>query len=561
MHTGWKKRISAALLALGMVLMLAPAAFAETTVWNGSAADGFSGGTGAEDDPFLILTAEQLKYFADRVGSGDDFRGKYVVLGANILLNDTAKWKSWDTTAPANVWAPIGTFDCPFAGVFDGRGYYVSGVYMDAEENCLGLFGYAQNAVITGVGVEKSFIRGSYQIGGVLGCNIVTGGKSEVVDCCFAGDLRGIESVAGGVVGYCHVSDGGVLTVKNCLNEGSVSGGSDVGGVVGCVYVIEADATVDHCRNTGKVSGEGWLVGGVVSVIDASDGTVTVTGCCNTGNVTGGGYVGGVIGFGEAIDGGKTEVRVCYNTGDVLGESGIGGVVGSQYSPSGTVAVACCYNTGDVSGKESVGGVVGSNEAYAFDGGAGKAGVTDCYSIGVVCGTVFVGGVIGNNSADGEGSAAVPENCYYRSDYVEDGKSVPQYGIGCDAQGEANADISGQTAGLTAEEMQRAESFAAFDFEAVWSMEGNPAYSYPELSDVPMVKGNPAAWEIKTGDVNGSDSLDAYDYQMLKAYVLGTLKNVSGRMKKNMDINHDKKIDSYDYQMLKAAVLGTYTIK
>ena len=60
------------------------------------------------------------------------------------------------------------------------------------------------------------------------------------------------------------------------------------------------------------------------------------------------------------------------------------------------------------------------------------------------------------------------------------------------------------------------------------------------------------------GDVNGDNSINSYDYQMLKAYVLGTFKTATDAMISRMNLNGDKKIDSYDYQMLKAMVLGTY---
>lgn len=63
------------------------------------------------------------------------------------------------------------------------------------------------------------------------------------------------------------------------------------------------------------------------------------------------------------------------------------------------------------------------------------------------------------------------------------------------------------------------------------------------------------------GDVTGDNRIDAFDYQMLKAFVLGTYKDVTDKQKKSMDINHDNRIDAFDYQMLKAHVLGTYVIK
>ena len=57
-------------------------------------------------------------------------------------------------------------------------------------------------------------------------------------------------------------------------------------------------------------------------------------------------------------------------------------------------------------------------------------------------------------------------------------------------------------------------------------------------------------------DVNGSGLVDAFDYMMLKAYVLGTYTLEPGQ-KARSDVNEDKIIDAFDYQMIKAVVLGT----
>lgn len=55
-----------ALLALAALAWIAVpvSARAETDVWNGTIASGFAGGTGMENDPYQINTAEELAYFA-----------------------------------------------------------------------------------------------------------------------------------------------------------------------------------------------------------------------------------------------------------------------------------------------------------------------------------------------------------------------------------------------------------------------------------------------------------------------------------------------------------------
>ena len=105
-------------------------------------------------------------------------------------------------------WTPIGTPGTgnQFTGIFDGAGYTISGLYINLPiTSNVGLFGY----VGTGGTVKNLSVNGS-----------VSG-----------------HTFVGGVVGY----NGG--TVENCYNIGDVSGNESVGGVVG-----NNGATVSYSR-------------------------------------------------------------------------------------------------------------------------------------------------------------------------------------------------------------------------------------------------------------------------------------------------------------------------
>lgn len=58
------------------------------------------------------------------------------------------------------------------------------------------------------------------------------------------------------------------------------------------------------------------------------------------------------------------------------------------------------------------------------------------------------------------------------------------------------------------------------------------------------------------GDVNGDGGLDAFDYLMLKAYVLGTYKNATAEQIAAMHLNEDGEIDAIDYFLLKRLILS-----
>ena len=348
-----------------------------SAIWDGSIATGFAGGSGTEEDPYLISDGSELAYLAQEVRGSNNFRGVYFKLTNDIYLNDTSGWESWgDGASPANTWTAIGLRPTGFYGCFDGNGYAVRGIYINAREKAYqGLFGHiGESSIIANLGVAESYI-------------------------CVVGHVS--HTFIGGVVGW---NDGGSVT---------------------------------NCCNTGSVTGNGCHVGGVVG---GNEGPVTD--CYNTGSVNGAMQVGGVVGYSSFGD-----VTNCYNTGDVTGGSNVGGVAGSNSSGG----ITNCYNTGSVNGAMQVGGVVGHN------GYNRKGSATNCYNIGSVSGNSYVGGVVGKD-----------ENPYNAITYC-------YYYVGCCA----NSTSYGTA--LANEQMLHAESFAGFDFDTVWTMDGNPGYPYPKL--------------------------------------------------------------------------------
>ena len=369
------------LLSLGIILCIllgfavVPTS-AEVSAWDGSVAAGFESGSGTEEDPYIIKTAPQLAYLAQRVNSGRTYEGQYILLVNDIVLNTSdmfATDENGNITGAASdktpyEWTAIGNYnpsnssERPFSGTFDGGNHEIKGIYINKPETSYqGLFGCCRNAAVKNIGVTGGYICGYNYVGGVVGDD--------------------------------YASFGGTATVSNCYNTGSVTGCDSVGGVVGYSYADEGDAAVSDCYNTGSVTGSGNSVGGVVG--------------CNVAHDRGG----------------IATVSDCYNKGSVTGGNSVGGVVGDNYC--GTVSN--CYNTGSVTGGNSVGGVVGHN----------------------------------NDNANYSGSTGTVSDCYYLDSCIE---TANGYGVA-----------------LTSSQMEQQASFAGFDFDTVWTMEGNPDYPYPEL--------------------------------------------------------------------------------
>ena len=511
-------------------------------IWDGSIATGFAGGTGTEDDPYLISNGSELAYLAQEVNGFNSYSGVYFKLANDIYLNDTSNWESWaDGDAPQNEWTAIGGYNIDeeltfsFDGYFDGDGYAVRGIYINTQEDYQGLFGYiGGGSIVVNLGVAESYICGDFRVGGVVGSD-----RGDTTNCYNTGSVTG-NNYVGGVVG-CNA----IATVTGCYNAGSVNGESNVGGVVGENFgdVIDChntgnvtgnnyvggvigrnDDDVTDCYNTGSVTGSYVACGGVVGC----NAIATVTNCCNTGSVTGRYDVSGVVGnnggdvtscystgsvTGEDQIGGvvgwndRGNVTNCYNTGSITGEEQIGGAVGMNNGN-----VTDCYNTGSITGEKSIGGVVGVNQGYYY----GEldiycnATITNCYNTGSVDGAIDIGGVVGVNDD-------IITNCYYLDTCCDNGN---EYGTA-----------------LTDEQMQASESFIGFDFVEVWTMDGNPEYPYPEL--IGNEHGGMAT--VTPGDANGDGIVTIADATLVARMALNLTESVPAA-----DFNGDGNISMVD---------------
>ena len=390
-----------------------------------------------------------------------------------------------------------------------------------------GVAGYNWSSTFTNC-YNTGSVNGERDVGGVVGYN-----KGNVTVCYNTGSVTSKEDgySYGGVAGY------NWGTITDCYNEGSITGKDCGGGVVGC----NRDTVID-CYNTGIVTG----VNTVSGVVGENMGTVTD--CYNEGSVNGNDNTGGVVGFGDG-DGGT--VNGCYNTGSVTGNNKVGGVVGGMDDDSSGRTVIGCYNTGFVTGISYVGGVIGENNGT-------NSVVTDCYNTGGITGGTYLGGVVGHNSHTGsvtncyntgsvtgdervggvvglsDGDAAVT-NCYYYVDCC------------------ANSDSYGTA--LTNEQMLRAESFEGFDFETVWTMDGNPGYPYPKLiNNFHTAVYAPIA---NSGDANGDGTVNAVDALVAMRYVLGvSTESLTPEQIAAADFNGDGAVNAVDAMLIMRFSLG-----
>ena len=94
---------------------------------------------------------------------------------------------------------------------------------------------------------------------------------------------EGNNDNVGGFVGY---ADNSTLTkITNCLNDGTINGGFDVGGFIGFGFNrMEESIVIDHCNNSGYVTARTGAAGGIIGTVSSFSNT-NVTNCFSNGRI------------------------------------------------------------------------------------------------------------------------------------------------------------------------------------------------------------------------------------------------------------------------------------
>lgn len=234
----------------------------------------------AEDNEYTysLVEADISWYENSKDTKTYEFKNAKELMGLSLLVNgELGKYESfagWELSLKGDIdlaniqWAPIGVSNS-FDGTFNGNNHAITGLNVNAAKGYAGLFGWLKGTVqnLQVQGSAKASGSVSY-IGGIVGYN----DGSTVKNCLSKVNVNaeGTRASAGGVVG--NSTSAGVVNL--CWNEGSVTGGSTTGGIVG-----KAAGSVTNCANFGAVTGS-VTEGGIA-------GSGTVANSYNLGSVTG----------------------------------------------------------------------------------------------------------------------------------------------------------------------------------------------------------------------------------------------------------------------------------
>ena len=291
------------------------------SVWDGSSSTQPSG-SGTSSSPYLIASAENLKWISDNAKTTLAY-GKYYKQTVDIDLNNQP-------------WTPIcasvdGSYDYKnetYVYYYDGDNHIISNLYIDNTSNTYeyaGLFGFmGLGSTITNLGIASGNITSSIRSSttGAL-CGVFIGDK---VENCWNGATKSLL----GSYYICPIANvAKTVYMTNCYNVGTCYG-------AGLVYEIwfELDVrsfgslsknltlNVTNCWNSGEINSTGlsYYSAGLINKINYGvTGTFTgkvicnIVGCYNSGTITGGSCAGicGSVG-GDSV---KVNFNYCYNVG------------------------------------------------------------------------------------------------------------------------------------------------------------------------------------------------------------------------------------------------------
>ena len=288
-------------MAFAMMAWLPPQLWAQTQP---------SGGDGSSESPFLITTAEELKWYANYVNgeSGDNVVHSTACaqLVKDIDLSTVCgEGKgNWTPIAKDGIYGRLSSNK--FDGVFDGNGHTISNLYINDENGSkLGLFGYIyptmQKTSVKNLKMRNVQIVGKEYCAAVCGCGIgVT--------------FENIEVISGSIVGsiFIYGISGCGGSARNCINRANVS----VERTYAAGIISNITGEVSNCSNYGEITAGNGRAGGIAA---GSNGFTQLINCANygeihvTGTVNGTDYaVGGLLGCPWNI-----EISNCANFGNI----------------------------------------------------------------------------------------------------------------------------------------------------------------------------------------------------------------------------------------------------
>lgn len=281
--------------------------------------------------------------------------------------------------------------------------------------------------------------------GGVLG---YLTSPFELRDSANSASVSALSSGAAGLIGRVDLSANALVSILNVSNQGNVTSGIDVAGIVGRTIVVGSGSvlSISNSVNQGRIEATGGSamanIGGLLGHAYTSSATadLQIIKSSNLGEIVAGNRqnVGGLAGF---LDSGVSlRVFESYSEGSISGGSAVGGLIGRSNE---SFSVSNSYSVATLSATSQAGGLVGQSPA--------SSSIFNSY---------FAGNFVAVNSTDG----------------LALGNSAPIVTSSYTITTSTLVSTSSQL------ELRTQSTFADWDFNSIWSFGACDANSsYPVL--------------------------------------------------------------------------------
>lgn len=343
---------------------------------------------GEEKEYLKIYNIEDLKEFRDSVNNGTDYSNTIV-----LLMNDIDLAGDY-----SNQWTPIGSYEKPFNGTFNGNDHKITGLFISDQRTDTyiyrGLFGAVDSGKLCNLKVSVKYMYCWGGTGSLVGfaknskvenittlklpdtekivCNFNTGGiigscqNTEVNNVINNIDIMDSQSDVGGIIGCAW----GKTRIKNAKNYGTINALSETGGIIGYAYEgiiisdVENYGNIDGKESTKYATTE---LGGIIGTAKVYSGyeESNITNAKNYGTITGDSKLGGIVGSAQFIT-----IKRCINYGPINAKIGedIGGILGEYYLgyngkiiECGNEKTAVITNIREGGSSYSIGGIAGTD--------------------------------------------------------------------------------------------------------------------------------------------------------------------------------------------------------
>ena len=272
-----RNRLFTMLMLVMVILMPYGGAWAQTPP---------SSGNGKVGNPYIITKAEELKWFRDEVNRGRNNICAKISDEVDVIdMSTVCHVEDKSQNLEEKSWEPIGnTSNNSYEGTFDGNYKTISNLYINANQEYSGLFGYTGENTIKNLTFEYANVTNTGVFTGILVgyANTSTLQNIKISNTC---QMKGGEDYTGGIAGRL---DGNAY---NCVNYATVQGIEDVGGLFG--FFARTGNSITACANYGKVTASSQIAGGLVGYFYSG----TIQDCANYGDVKGTERVAGMAGF------------------------------------------------------------------------------------------------------------------------------------------------------------------------------------------------------------------------------------------------------------------------